>query len=81
MVSEPNIPAIGSEVPEISRKELSDRLATGTLLIVDVLAPESYATGHIPDAVNLPLESMEGRARELLPDLAAEIVVYCGKFT
>jgi len=46
-----------------------------------VLPVESYAMGHIPGAINLPYESIADRARELLPNPLAEIVVYCGKFT
>lgn len=65
----------------ISRDELRDGLRDGTLTVVDVLPQESYATGHIRGAINLPLENVTDRARELLPDLHAEIVVYCGKFT
>lgn len=65
----------------ISRDELRDGLRRGTLTLVDVLAEESYATGHIPGAISLPLEDLADRAREMLPDLDADIVVYCGKFT
>lgn len=73
--------AIISEVPAISREELRSRLKTASLTLVDVLPPESYATGHIPGAISLPLDQIESRARELLPDRNAEIVVYCAKFT
>ncbi|MGO9605749.1 MAG: rhodanese-like domain-containing protein [Candidatus Binataceae bacterium] len=69
------------EVPEISLQELRKRLKSGAATLVDVLSPESYATGHIPGAVSLPLEQVLSRAPELLPDRNAEIVVYCGKFT
>jgi rhodanese-related sulfurtransferase len=69
------------EVPEISREELQKRLQTTSLTLVDVLPAESYATGHIPKAVSLPLDDLTHRASDLLPDRHAEIVVYCGKFT
>jgi rhodanese-related sulfurtransferase len=70
-----------SEMPEISREELHRRLHDSSLTIVDVLPQASYDGAHIPGALNLPLEQVAGRARELLPDLAAEIAVYCGQFT
>lgn len=66
---------------EITREELRGRLQTASLTVVDVLPAESYAVGHVPGAINLPIEDMASRARELLPDPLAEIVVYCGKFT
>lgn len=73
--------AILSEVPEISREELRQRLRDPSLTIVDVLPAESYAAAHIPGALSIPLELIGSRARELLPDRAGEIVVYCGKLS
>jgi rhodanese-related sulfurtransferase len=66
---------------DISRDELKRRLHDPSLLVVDVLPRESYAAHHIPGAINLPLAEVESRARELLPDLTAELAVYCAKFT
>jgi rhodanese-related sulfurtransferase len=66
---------------EISRDELRNGLRSGELTLVDVLPAESYAMGHIPGAISLPFEYLTDRARELLPDLHAQIVVYCAKFT
>jgi rhodanese-related sulfurtransferase len=81
MASDVNAAANSSDVPEISREELRRRLHDSSLKIVDVL-PEAYYVGaHIPGAINLPLEQLADRARELLPDFNAEIAVYCGQFT
>src|SRR5271167_4099052 len=66
---------------EIPREELRRRLRDSSLTIVDVLPAESYATGHLPGALSMPLELVASRARELLPDRDAEIVVYCGNLT
>jgi rhodanese-related sulfurtransferase len=66
---------------EISRDELVRRLHDASLTIVDVLPQASYVEAHIPRALNIPLEQITDRARELLPDLAADLAVYCGKFT
>jgi rhodanese-related sulfurtransferase len=65
-------------IPEISRDEIERRLDDPRLRIVDVLSPESYAEGHIPGAVSLPLADVPRRAREVLPDRSQEIAVYCG---
>ena len=66
---------------DISREEILRRLNDPTLTIVDVLPVESYDEAHIPRAINIPVADIEERARALLPDPAAEIAVYCGKFT
>lgn len=70
-----------SDAQEISREELLRRLHDSSLTIVDVLPQASYVEAHIPRAINIPLEQIQIRARELLPDFAAEIAVYCGQFT
>jgi rhodanese-related sulfurtransferase len=79
--SEAKSEAVLSEIPEILREELRRRLHDPSLTIVDVLPAESYAAAHVPGALSIPLEQVAGRAPELLPDRAAEIVVYCGKLT
>jgi rhodanese-related sulfurtransferase len=73
--------AADSSGSEISREELHRRLHDPSLKIVDVLPAISYAEAHIPGAINIPLEQVHDHARELLPDLAADIAVYCGNFT
>ena len=72
MASQVNTAPISSGVPEISREELRNRLKSASLTIVDVLPAESYAAGHIPGAISLPLESVASKARELLPDPTAD---------
>jgi rhodanese-related sulfurtransferase len=66
---------------EIFREELQRRLHDSSLTIVDVLPRESYVEAHIPGAISIPLEQLHDRAPELLPDHAADIAVYCAKFT
>ncbi len=66
---------------DISREEILRRLNDPTLTIVDVLPVESYDSAHIPRAINIPVADIEQRAGALLPDPAAEIAVYCAKFT
>jgi ArsR family transcriptional regulator len=43
--------------------------------VVDVRPPEEYAQGHIPGAINIPVERLESRLAELPPD--REIIAYC----
>jgi len=81
MASDVNAAANLSDVPEISREEIHRRLNDSSLTIIDVLPEASYVEAHIPGAINLPLEQLADRARELLPDFDAEIAVYCGQFT
>jgi rhodanese-related sulfurtransferase len=65
-------------ISEIAREELVRSLRAGSVTLVDVLSPESFAARHIPGAVNLPVADLSRRAGAVLPDRAAPIVAYCG---
>jgi rhodanese-related sulfurtransferase len=80
MLSEPT-PALSSDIPEITREEIERRLHDPSLIVVDVLPSETYAAGHIPGTLSLPLTEITTRARNVLPNRDAEIAVYCAKFT
>lgn len=62
----------------ISREELHERLAE--LTVVDAQPPNAFRRRRLPGAVNLPRDRVEALAPVLLPDLEAEIVVYCGSW-
>jgi rhodanese-related sulfurtransferase len=67
-----------SGLPEISREELWQKIEDGeSFVLVDALAPMSYAHSHLPGAINLPPEWVEERGPRRIPDQDAEIVVYC----
>jgi rhodanese-related sulfurtransferase len=61
-----------------SRAELINAMPAKRVVLVDVLSPESFATRHIPGAVNLPVADIPRRAATVLPDRNAAIVAYCG---
>jgi rhodanese-related sulfurtransferase len=51
---------------EIDVRELATRLGTGNPpQLIDVRSPGEYAGGHIPGAMNIPLEEVEGRLADL----------------
>ncbi|MBM4180262.1 MAG: rhodanese-like domain-containing protein [Betaproteobacteria bacterium] len=50
--------------------------AAGTL-VIDVRDPEEHAKGHVPGALNPPLEHLAQRIAEALPDKNAPVITYC----
>ncbi|WP_412542967.1 metalloregulator ArsR/SmtB family transcription factor [Longispora sp. K20-0274] len=62
------------DVDEIDRDSLTARVAAGAV-VLDVRPAVEYAAGHIPGAVNIPVEELADRLAELPAD--AEIVAYC----
>lgn len=48
------------------------------LLLVDVREDHEFAADHLPGALHLGKGILERDAEEKLPDLGAEIILYCG---
>lgn len=46
-------------------------------IILDVRRPDEYATGHIPNAINVPNENIGTDEISALPDKDQLIMVYC----
>jgi len=67
------------ELGPYSLKALLDDKTNDTLYVVDVRSPAAYAEGHIPGAVNLPLQDLPGKMASLPRDKT--IVTYCGSIT
>ena len=69
-------------LPEISRDELREKIDHGDrFVLVDALAPMSFAHSHLPGAINLPPDWVDERGPRRIPDPATEIVVYCASET
>jgi rhodanese-related sulfurtransferase len=62
----------------IDRRELHARL--DELTVVDTQPANAFRRRHLPNAVNLAADRVDALAPVLLPDLEAEIVVYCGSW-
>lgn len=69
------------QVSEISRKEILARLRDPSLVLLDVLPREAFVAAHVPGSISLPVSELRHRARELLPNSAQEIAVYCASAT
>lgn len=62
----------------IKREELKAKLDRGDpITLVEALPARYYEDRHLPGAVNMPHDEIDALAPALLPDKAAEIVVYC----
>ena len=70
------------DVPTIGRDELKEKIERkDNFVLVETLAPGYYNDAHLPGAINLPPDQIRGLAPKLLPNKAAEIIVYCAKLT
>lgn len=65
-------------LPEIQTEELRRKIEGGEqFALVDALSALSFVQSRPPGAVNIPPERVDELAPRLIPDRAAEIVVYC----
>jgi len=75
--SQPDSPA--STVPlEVSRVGIEESKAAfdmGEAVFMDVRSESSYAVGHIPGALSIPLAELQTRMKELKPN--QWIITYC----
>jgi phage shock protein E len=69
-------PASTAKNPQAAR----ELIASGAV-VIDVRTPEEYADGHLPNAVNIPIQEMSshiGDVEKLVGnDRARPVVVYC----
>ncbi len=63
------------ELEPVSRKELARRLKAGTVVVLDVRPQDEFALGHLPGAVNIPVDELKRRLAEI--PKKQEIVAYC----
>lgn len=59
----------------VSHEDLLDRTRDGLVTVLDVRPKDEFALGHLPGAVNIPLEELENRLSEI--DNTQEVIAYC----
>jgi len=63
------------ELEPVSPAELMERAKKGLVTVLDVRPAEEYAAGHLPGAINMPIERLESHWAKL--PRRKEIVAYC----
>lgn len=78
LTSSPSTPAPSSTAKD---PEAAKKLIAAGAVVLDVRNPDEFATGHVPNAVNIPVGEVSGRldevARLVGDDKTKPIVVYC----
>lgn len=59
----------------ITREELLRRMREDSIVLLDVRPEDEFAAGHLPQAINIPLDELENRLAELPRDRL--VVAYC----
>ncbi len=61
---------------QISAKDAQAQLKNGAL-IVDVRTPAEFNSGHVPDAINYPLDEIEVKLPRRVKDKNQAILLHC----
>jgi rhodanese-related sulfurtransferase len=71
--------AARANVTEISAEEVNDRIANGSsFVLVDVREESEFAKGRIKTARHMGRGILERDIEKAIPDLDADVVLYCG---
>jgi rhodanese-related sulfurtransferase/DNA-binding transcriptional ArsR family regulator len=63
------------DMEPVSRAELMERMRNGLVTVLDVRPEDEFALGHLPGAINIPVDLLKRRLSKL--DRNKEIVAYC----
>lgn len=63
------------ELEPVPAAELLDRVKKGLVTVLDVRPAEEFAAGHLPGAINIPIDELDSRLGKLRR--RPEIVAYC----
>lgn len=63
------------ELEAMAQDEVLERSRKGLVTVLDVRPREEYEAGHVPGAVNIPIEELARRIREL--PKGKEVIAYC----
>ena len=66
-----------AEYKKITSDEAKKMMESEKTIVVDVRTLEEYNEGHIPNAVSIPLETIENEAEAKLKNKDDLILVYC----
>jgi len=62
----------------ISPEELKKKIdAKEDFVLVNVLSKDSFEARHVPTSINIPVDELEKRSPNELPDKNKEIIVHC----
>jgi rhodanese-related sulfurtransferase len=64
-----------ADVETVSADELTRRMAAGEVTLLDVRPTTEYAAGHLPGAINIPVDELADRLAEL--PAGTDVVAYC----
>jgi rhodanese-related sulfurtransferase/DNA-binding transcriptional ArsR family regulator len=63
------------DMEAVPAQEVLERAKKGLVVVLDVRPPEEFAAGHLPGAVNIPVNQLAKRLKDL--PARKEVIAYC----
>ncbi|MEJ2007346.1 MAG: rhodanese-like domain-containing protein [Acidobacteriota bacterium] len=71
-------PSVSPGAKETRASQLHSMLGhNGKVMVIDVRTPEEYARGHIPEAVNIPINELPAKIQQMHVSKETTIVTMC----
>lgn len=65
-------------VTVLTAQEAQQKIKSQPVIILDVRTPEEYQMGHVPNAINVPLQNLQvGEKIQAIPNEDSTVLVYC----
>jgi rhodanese-related sulfurtransferase len=71
------IPILQRRGAKLSALQATQLMNQGKTLILDVRSTEEFATGHLQNAVNIPLNNLKERLKEIEKSKKQQVIVLC----
>lgn len=70
--------AVHAQYLVVGAEQVRERLTDGSkVMLIDTRTPDEYREGHIPKAVNIQPDNMQGNRKRLPKDKSTPIIFYC----
>jgi len=63
------------DLEPVPAQELLDRMRKGLVTVIDVRPPEEFGAAHVSGAINIPIQELEKRLKDL--PKGKEVIAYC----
>lgn len=71
------LPSLQRRGARVSQLQATQYINQGKTLVLDVRSAEEFATGHLPNAKNIPLKELDSRIKEIEKSKTHVVITVC----
>ncbi|MGA1764208.1 MAG: rhodanese-like domain-containing protein, partial [Ilumatobacteraceae bacterium] len=69
--------AAKAHITEVDTAAAADKIAAGSVVVLDVREPDEFEQGALPDVIHIPRGHLEAQVETRIIDKSMPVVVYC----